>query len=238
MGLNVEYMKKAKAEIKGESYSKTIANESSEISFIKATYQLFGASMLAGAVGAFVGLGMIQTIVEWFLPLVILEFVLLFGLYAVKKMEGINLVVLFAFTFLTGITSVPLIASALAMPNGANIVGNAFLMTSVAFGSLSYFAIKTENDYRSLGKPLFFALIGIIVVSILNLIFFESSVLSLAISGIVVFIMSILIVVDTQNLIKGGFRHPIDGAINLYLDFLNLFLHLLNLLMAMSGDSD
>lgn len=237
MSLNKNYIKK----LNKEKYNKIediTSMDSDLISFVKQTYKLMGASMLAGATGAYIGLSMITGITEYFLWLVVFEFILLFAIYFTKEIQGLNMIVLFSFAFMTGITSVPVIASALSMPNGANIIGNAFLMTSVAFGSLSYFAIKTESDFRNMGKQIMFALIGIIIVSIINLIFFQSEVLSLVVSGIVVLIFSFLIIIDTQNLIKGGFTNPIIAAVQLYLDFLNMFIHLLHLLMAFQGNDD
>ena len=91
--------------------------------------------------------------------LVILEFALLFGLYAVKDKQGINLIVLFAFTFVSGLTLTPLLGSVFNMPSGAAIVAQAFLMTSVAFGGISMFAMTTKRDFSGMGKMLFIALI-------------------------------------------------------------------------------
>jgi len=229
------YNKEAINKLKKEQLKKeTFTNESSITSFVKKTYQLMGASMLAGATGSYLGMMILPTIANFFWGFVILEFALLFGLMFAKEKEGLNMILLFAFAFMTGITSVPTIAYTLMMSGGAAIVGNAFLMTAVAFGGLSLFAIKTENDYRSFGKPIFFALLGIIIVSIINMIFFQSNTISLIISGIVVLIMSVMIVVDTQNLVKGGFTNPYIAAVQLYLDFLNMFLSLLNILRSVN----
>lgn len=60
-------------------------NKSSLGVFIKQTYQLFAASLLAASAGSYVGMGMAGVITSWFWGLVILEFALLFGLYAAKK---------------------------------------------------------------------------------------------------------------------------------------------------------
>lgn len=63
-------------------------HESSQVqlmSFLKSTYQLFAGSLLAATAGAYIGLDMVSTIASWYWGLVILEFVLLFGLFAVKN---------------------------------------------------------------------------------------------------------------------------------------------------------
>jgi len=210
-------------------------SEGKLVSFIKETYKLFAASMMAGAVGAYIGIPFAATIQSWFIGLVILEFALLFGLFAVKRKPGINLVVMFGFVFMTGITLAPLLARTLGMSGGGAIIGNAFAMTSVIFGAMSFFAIKTTKDFTGYGKPLMIALFVVIGFSLVNL-FLGSPLMSIIISAAVVFLFSILVVYDTQNIIRGAYETPIDGAIALYLDFLNIFTSLLHLLGIFGGE--
>ncbi len=207
------------------------------LAFLKATYQLFAGSLLAATAGAYIGLDMVSTISSWYWGLVILEFALLFGLYAVKDKPGINLAVLFGFTFVSGLTITPLLASVFAMPAGASIVAQAFLMTSIAFGGISMFALTTKKDFSAMGKMLFIALIIMVVAAVLN-IFLGSPMLQLAIAGGGAILFSAFILYDTQQIIKGGFSSPIEAAIALYLDFFNLFISLLQLLAAFSGNDD
>ena len=87
-----------------------ISNDSKVVSFVKDTYKLFAASMMAGAVGAYVGIPMASAIQGMILPLFILEIALLIGLQFVKNKPGINMLVMFAFVFMTGLTSAPLLA--------------------------------------------------------------------------------------------------------------------------------
>ena len=97
------------------TYEHTGVNESSLGLFIKQTYQLFAASLLAASAGAYVGIGMAKTISSWYWGLVILEFVFLFGLYALKRKSGINMILLFGFTFISGLTIVPLLSHTLGI---------------------------------------------------------------------------------------------------------------------------
>ncbi len=205
------------------------------MSFLKATYQLFAGSLLAATAGAYIGLDMVSTIASWYWGLVILEFVLLFALFAVKNKPGINLAVLFGFTFISGLTITPLLSNILAMPAGASIVAQAFLMTSVAFGGISMFAMTTKRDFSGMGKMLFIALIILIVGSISN-IFFQSPLLQLGIAGVGALLFSAFILYDTQQIIKGGFETPIEAAIALYLDFFNLFVSLLQIFGILNSD--
>jgi modulator of FtsH protease len=207
------------------------------MAFLKSTYQLFAGSLLAATAGAYVGIDMVSTISSWYWGLVILEFALLFGLFAVKNKPGINLAVLFGFTFVSGLTITPLLSSVFMLPGGANIVAQAFLMTSVAFGGISMFALTTKRDFSGMGKMLFIALIILVVGSISN-IFIGSSFLQLGIAMVGAVLFSAFILYDTQQIVKGNFSTPVEAAIALYLDFFNLFISLLQILASFAGNND
>jgi len=211
------------------AYEYTQMDESTLGLFIKQTYQLFAASLLAASAGAYIGIGMAKTISSFYWGFVILEFVFLFGLYAAKRKAGLNMVLLFGFTFLSGLTLAPLLSSILGIAGGASIVANAFILTTVAFGGLSVFAMNTKRDFSGMGKMLFITLIVVVVAGLIN-IFFHSPILQLAIASISSILFSAFILYDTQNIIKGAYETPIEGAIALYLDFLNLFISLLQIL--------
>jgi modulator of FtsH protease len=142
---------------------------------------------------------------------------------------------MFGFVFMTGLMLAPLLARTLGMSGGGVIIGNAFAMTSVVFGAMSFYAIKTTTDFTSYSKPLMIALFVIIGFSILN-IFLGNPILHVIISGAVVVLFSILVIFDTQNIMQGAYETPIDGAIALYLDFLNIFTALLQLFGIFGND--
>ena len=218
-------------------YESVSRDETRIVSFVKDTYKLFAASMMAGAVGAYVGVPMAGVIQSNFWLLFALEIGLLIGLHFVKHKPGINLAVMFGFVFMTGLMLAPLLARTLGMSGGATIIGNAFAMTSVVFGAMSFYAIKTTKDFTSYGKPLMIAMFVIIGFSILN-IFLGNPILHVAISGVVVILFSIMVIYDTQNIMNGNYETPIDGALALYLDFLNIFTALLQLFGIFGGSDE
>ncbi len=218
-------------------YESVSRDETRIVSFVKETYKLFAASMMAGAVGAYVGVPMAGIIQSNFWLLFALEIGLLIGLHFVKHKPGINLAVMFGFVFMTGLMLAPLLARTLGMSGGATIIGNAFAMTSVVFGAMSFYAIKTTKDFTSYGKPLMIALFVIVGFSILN-IFLGNPLIAVAISGVVVILFSILVIFDTQNIMNGNYETPIDGALALYLDFLNIFTALLQLFGIFGGSDE
>jgi len=215
--------------------SRRSKNDSEIITQVKETYKLFGASLLAGSIGSYLAMPYAATISEYLLPFVLLQLAVLFALFLLKNTPGLNITMLFLFTLLTGVSSVPILSTVLSIEGGISIIGNSFLMTSVIMGIMSYTAIKTTKDFTNMTKPLLIALVVIIVFSLINIFFLQSSVFSMIISGVSTFLFSIFILIDTQNIIKGNYT-PIEGAINLYLDFLNIFLNLLNLFVGFSRE--
>ncbi|MEO1954391.1 MAG: Bax inhibitor-1/YccA family protein, partial [Campylobacterales bacterium] len=140
------------------------------------------------------------------------------------------------FVFMTGLMLAPLLARTLGMSGGATIIGNAFAMTSVVFGAMSFYAIKTTRDFTGYGKPLMIAMFVILGFSIIN-IFLGNPMVHIMISGAIVLLFSVMVIFDTQNIMQGAYETPIDGAIALYLDFLNIFTALLQL-FGIFGDDD
>jgi len=210
--------------------------EGASVSFMKTTYQLLAASMIAAAAGAYVTMPYAEVVMQykWFIFGAEL-LVLFFGLSMSRGKPGLNLAMLFVFTFLTGVSLVPLLASLIGAGNGA-VIGNAFLMTSVLFGALSLFAINSKTDYSSWGKPLFITLIVVIIASLVNYFLLQSPMMHIIITAGILLLFSFFTIYDTQNIANGAYDSPVDAAVSLYLDFLNMFTALLQLLGIFGGD--
>ena len=210
--------------------------EGASVSFMKTTYQLLAASMIAAAAGAYVTMPYAEVVMQykWFIFGAEL-LVLFFGLSMSRGKPGLNLAMLLLFTFLTGVSLVPLLASLIGAGNGA-VIGNAFLMTSVLFGALSLFAINSKTDYSSWGKPLFITLIVVIIASLVNYFLLQSPMMHIIITAGILLLFSFFTIYDTQNIANGAYDSPVDAAVSLYLDFLNMFTALLQLLGIFGGD--
>ena len=210
--------------------------EGASVSFMKQTYQLLAASMIAAAAGAYATMPYAETIMQFKWIIFGAELVILFfGLSMTKGKPGLNLAMLFLFTFLTGISLVPLLASLIGIGQGA-MIGNAFLMTSVLFGALSLFAINSKSDFSSWGKPLFITLIVVIVASLVNYFILQSPIMHIVITAGILLLFSIFTIYDTQNIANGAYDSPVDAAVSLYIDFLNMFTAMLQLLGIFGGD--
>ena len=111
---------------------------------------------------------------------------------------------------------------------------SAFMGAAVLFGCLSFYGYFTKRDLDSVGKFMFVGLIAIVIASIIN-IFIGSSVMQMVISAVAIVIFLGLTAYDTQQIREivsdgdAGDGAEISGALTLYLDFINIFLSLLQL---------
>ncbi len=214
--------------------AKESALSSERVGFIKKTYQLLALSMLAAALGAYLTMPLAAAVMKYSWFIFGAELLVLFGIGFSKGKPGLNLMMLFLFTFLTGVSLVPLLAFLIGMGKGA-IIGNAFLATAILFGSLSLFAINTSKDFTNWGKGLFITLIIVVIASIVNL-FLGNGVLAVIINAAILLLFGIFTIYDTQNLVRGMYDSPVDAALSLYLDFFNMFTVILQFLGIMSDD--
>jgi len=117
-------------------------------------------------------------------------------------------------------------------------IAQTFLITAISFAGLSLFGYVTKRDLSGMGTFLMMGLIGLIVAMIVN-IFLGSGMLAFAISVIGLLIFAGLTAYDTQKIKNDYIQHAqamdqewlgkaaIMGALNLYLDFINMFMFLL-----------
>ncbi|GAA8527854.1 Bax inhibitor-1/YccA family protein [Helicobacter pylori] len=206
----------------------SLLHESDLVSFVKTTYKFFAGSLLLATIGALLGLMNFQAVVQYKWVFFIAEIAALFGLMFSKSKPGLNLFMLFAFTSLSGVTLVPLLGMVIAKA-GLGAIWQALGMTTIVFGLMSVYALKTKNDLANMGKMLFIALIVVVVCSLINL-FLGSPMFQVVIAGASAILFSLYIAYDTQNIVKGMYDSPIDAAVSLYLDFLNVFISILQII--------
>lgn len=145
-----------------------------------------------------------------------------------------GLLVVFGITGLLGLGIGPLLASYLQMANGGQIVMTAFGGTGVIFLGLSGYALTSRKDFSFMAGFLVVGM-GIAIVAMIANIFLDMPALSLAISSAVILIMSGFILHDTSAIIRGEQTNYILATVGMYLSIFNIFIHLLNILGALSG---
>ncbi|CBG40617.1 Bax inhibitor-1/YccA family protein [Helicobacter mustelae] len=208
--------------------TRAFASESAMVNFVKTTYKFFCASLLFATIGSVIGLQNFEMVVQNKWVFFIAEILAFLGLIFSKSKPGINVAMLFIFTTLTGVTLVPLLGFVI-MKSGMSAVWQALGMTTIIFGVMSIFALKTKSDLANMGKMLFIALLVVIVCSLLNYFLLKSPVFQIVIAGASAILFSLFVAYDTQNMMRGLYDSPVDAALNLYLDFLNIFIVILQL---------
>ena len=158
--------------------------------------------------------------------------------FVLPKTQNSNKGILTAFAIagLLGYSIGPMLTYYLAMPNGADLVFQALTGTGVSFFAISFYAQNTKKDFSFLNGMIFFAMIGIIVLSIINFFFIESTGFSLFMSFAIVLIMGAYMLSQMSSIINGGETNYIVATVGLYLALHNMFTSLLHILGAFSGD--
>jgi FtsH-binding integral membrane protein len=110
---------------------------------------------------------------------------------------------------------------------------SAFMGAAILFGVMSVYGYFTKKDLSSMGQMMFVGLIAIIIASIVN-IFIGSTVMQMVISALAIIIFLGLTAYDTQRIreavsVDTSPTVEVTGALTLYMDFINLFLNLLQL---------
>jgi modulator of FtsH protease len=217
----------------------TLALEQNKV--LRNTYMMLALTMIPTIIGAFVGLSVsFSFMAQYPIMAPLLMFGAMLGmLFAVSALRNSvwGVVMLLGFTFVAGVFLGPILQHALHLRNGAQLVGMAAGGTGLIFFSLATIATVTKKDFSFMGKFLFIGLILLIVASLAN-IFFAIPALSLTISAIAILIFSAYILYDISQIIHGGETNYVMATMGLYLDIYNIFVNLLSLLMAFTGERD
>ena len=159
-----------------------------------------------------------------------LGFIIALNMGIAKMKESTVQVLFWAFAAVMGLS-----LSSIFIQYTGESVARVFFISAGAFGALSLYGYTTKKDLTGWGSFLFIGLIGILIASIVN-IFVASSALQFGISVIGVLVFAGLTAYDTQRIKAMYFdnsgqegKKAIMGALTLYLDFINLFIMLIQL---------
>ena len=170
---------------------------------------------------------------RWVVALAPLAFVMVMSFGVHRMSSGTLQMIFWAFAATMGLS----MASIFAIYDPVSIA-RTFFITAAAFGALSLFGYTTKKSLSGMGTFLMMGLFGLIIASIVN-IFVASSMLHFITSVAGVLIFAGLTAYDTQRIKESYYmmatgeavaKGAIMGAVNLYLDFVNLFMFLLQFL--------
>lgn len=200
---------------------------------IRNTYTLLAMTLLFSAATAGASIAFNLPYPGIFITL-IGYFGLLFLTYRLRDTAW-GLLSVFGLTGFMGLTLGPIVAQYLHLPNGTHIVMTAMGGTGAIFLGLSAYALTSRKDFSFMGG---FLMAGILVAFLAGLaaIFFHMPALSLGVSAMFTLLMCGMILFETSQLVHGGETNYILATISLYVSIYNLFLSLLQLIGAFSGD--
>ncbi len=204
------------------------------MSFVSQVMLFFGLAILSSAFGAYSALHFFASVflanpeLIWFVYL--LELVLVFTSRLWSTRMPLNYVLFFLFTFSTGVTLVPLLASVIYEFGSLDIIYKALLATTLMFGATALFGWVTRINLQGMSGFLWMSLLGMIVVSIIHIFMPWGSFFELLFAGFGVIVFSGFTMYDIQNLKVYPHDRAIDAALNLYLDIFNLFIFIVRLL--------
>lgn len=220
--------------------AQTATTRSAEVSkVLRNTYALLGMTLLFSAMTA--GLSMALNLgFGAGLVMSIGAIALLWLVLPRTAHSAAGIWVVFAFTGLLGAALGPTLNHYLAMANGGALIMQALGGTALVFFALSGYVLTTGKDMSFMRGFLMVGLVVVLVAMVGSIVmgFFgvQISGMSLAISAAVVFLMSGFILYDTSRIVNGGETNYLLATTALYLNIYNLFVHLLHLLGALSGD--
>ena len=221
-------------------HDRALATEPSRV--LRNTYWLLALSMLPTILGALVGTQL--NFIGLFKAAPIMTPLLMFGvmlgaMFVVTALRNSawGVVALLAFTFIAGLMLTPILTVAAGFRNGGQLVALAGGMTAAIFVGMATIATVSKRDFSFLGKFLFIGMILLVVASLAN-IFFAVPAVSLTISAIAVLIFSAYLLYDISNIVRGGETNYVTATLSVYLSLYNIFISLLNLLLAFSGNRD
>ena len=209
---------------------------------LRNTYWLLALSMLPTVAGAFAGMQL--NFIALFKAAPIMTPLLMFGamlgsLFVVTRLRNSawGVAALFGFTFISGLMLTPILTVAAGFRNGGQLVALSGGLTAAVFFALAAYATVSKRDFAFLGKFLFVGLVLLIVASLAN-VFLQVPALALTISAVAVMVFSLYLLHDLSSIIRGGETNYVMATLSLFLDLFNIFVSLLNLLLAFSGQRD
>ena len=200
------------------------ATVADRMAFLRKVYGLFLLSLCTTVVAAFISPAIISPAAFW--PLLIAYIGTFIFAMVVQRKPGWNLVALFSFTTVSGLTLGPVMVI-----YDLAVIQEALVLTVLIFGGLTVYVMGSKRDFSFLGGFLLMGILVIIVGGLLNAFVFQSSATQFMLAGGGVILFSGFVLYDTSNILRRYDVRDYTGAtLALYLDFVLMFRYLLMLL--------
>lgn len=218
------------------------SGKTSNNDLVSKTYMLLGLSMIPTIFGALIGMKMnwsstmMQGGLGWLAFIgIIVAFVVM--IFAMRKAGDtpVGVSILMLFTMVMGLLISSALERTLKLANGSMIVALAAGGTMTMLISMAALNKYLNRDLGWMGKGLFILLVGLLLVSLIS-VFFPSTMMALFISGLSFVLFSVYLLYDINQLENGNEDSYVMATLSIYLDLLNIFTSLLNILGISIGD--
>lgn len=231
-----------------ESFGRTVPYEPAQDAVLalqgqkvlRNTYLLLALTMVPTVIGAFIGMATASVITSAPIVSSLVVFAGVIGLQfgiAAYRNSALGIVLLLAMTGVLGWWLGPMLNYALEMRNGMQLVGYAAGGTGGILLAMGAVATTTKRDFGFLGKFLFVGMWAIVIAGIGNL-FLQIPALALTLSTLAIVVFSLFLLFDLNRVVRGGETNYVMATTAVYMSLLNIFVNLLNLLLALAGQRD
>jgi len=220
------------------TFGTAISAESQKV--LRNTYLLLALTMAPTIAGAFIGMATASVVLAHPIMTTFAMLAAVVGLQfaiAANRNSVLGVAFLLLMTGLLGWWLGPILNYALALRNGAQLIGYAAGGTAVVFLVMGAIATTTKRDFSFMGKFLFVGMIALIIAMIANM-FLQIPALALTISTLVIVVFSLFLLHDLSRIVTGGETNYIMATTGVYLSLFNIFANLLQILGIFGGSRD
>ena len=207
---------------------------------LRNTYLLLALTMVPTVIGAMIGISTASIVMQHPIIMTVVMLASCIGLQfaiAANRDSGLGVALLLLMTGLLGWFLGPMLAVALALKNGPALIMYAAGGTGLVMAVMATIATTTKRDFSFMGKFLFVGMIVLLVAMLANM-FLQIPALALTISSLVIVVFSMFLLYDLSRIVTGGETNYVMATTGVYLSLLNIFVSLLQLLMALGGEKD
>ena len=220
------------------TFGTAISAESQKV--LRNTYLLLALTMAPTIAGAFIGMATASVVLAHPIMTTFAMLAAVVGLQfaiAANRNSVLGVAFLLLMTGLLGWWLGPILNYALALRNGAQLVGYAAGGTAAVFLVMGAIATTTKRDFSFMGKFLFVGMIALLIAMLANM-FLQIPALALTISTLVIVVFSLFLLYDLNRIVRGGETNYIMATTGVYMSLFNIFANLLQLLLALGGEKD
>ncbi len=220
------------------TFGTAISAESQKV--LRNTYLLLALTMVPTIAGAFIGMATASVVLAHPIMTTFVMLAAVVGLqFAIvaNRNSVLGVAFLLLMTGLLGWWLGPILNYALALRNGAQLVGYAAGGTAAVFLVMGAIATTTKRDFSFMGKFLLVGMIALLVAMIANM-FLQIPALALTISTLVIVVFSLFLLHDLSRIVTGGETNYLMATTGVYLSLFNIFANLLQILLALGGERD